>query len=831
MDVDAGESGRVRALRARLGLSQEQLAQQLGVSFVTVNRWESGRTGVSPRALKRLAALENAREPDPGAPPAPPSAFIGREAEVGALLGLLTTSRLISLVGPGGAGKTRLALELVGRVRAPGLRVVFVALDSLGDPSLVESRVAAALGLRDRAGSPAAEAVVRTLAEGPALLVLDGAERAVVPPPGSGGVTGLAERVLAGSGQTRILITSRRLTGAAGEQVWPVPALTDADAVALFATRARERVPGFEITGDLAEATGELCRRLDGLPLAIELAAAWVGTLSVEQILRRRFALLGPPDGARTLHKVAESSHGLLSPAEQAVLAQLSVFAGPFTIDDAQAVTDIAAEQLVFALRGLVDSSWLVARRDGDRQVYRMLDTLREYAAGRLGAGAPPVRERHARHFAQMAAQSETLLAGAERPAWVSRLELASPDLDAALDWAAAAGGGGVLLGLRMSTALWRWWLTTGRLSEGRRRLSWFLAATEGAAAAEATQGAGTPAGVEAALAEAEGRRAEAVLAAENGDYTDAVDQAGRALRTFDEVGGVTSARSAAQAATVLGAAHRYFGDQRAEARYFELAAERWRQAGDEKGIAAALNNLALVVLDAGDLARAQRLLEEVLAIKRRLGDPRSVALGLLNLGAVYVDAGQAARAAATLAEAAGTAANLGDRALDGLIACTRGDLARSRRDFAVAASHYRVALSNSRTAGAVRDVVVALRGLGLSMFRLGDQEEALRLLREGEAMAVKAGDAPRLEEIRAALEEVGRPAAGRPPDGLTARQAEILAYVSAGLTNKDIAARLHLSVGTVERHLATCYRKLGLRNRAEATRYALRSGLSMPDT
>jgi predicted ATPase/DNA-binding NarL/FixJ family response regulator/DNA-binding XRE family transcriptional regulator len=815
MDHDSGDSERVRALRTRLGLSQEQLAQQLGVSFVTVNRWESGRTRVSAAALKSLAALENAQAPDRGAPPAPPSVFIGRQAEIDALLTLLTTSRLVSLVGPGGAGKTRLALELVARMRGPDVRVVFVALDSIGDPSMVDSRVAAALGLRDRAGAPAAEAVVRTLADDPALLVLDGAERGVASPPGSGGVAGLAERVLAGGTGTRILLTSRRLTGAAGEQVWPVLALPQADAVRLFATRARERVPGFEITDDLEEAAGELCRRLDGLPLAIELAAGWVGTLSVEQILRRRFELLGPPDGGRTLYTVAESSHALLRPVEQAVLAQLSVFVGSFTLDDAQAVTDTTPEELVFALRGLVDSSWLVARRDGDRQVYRMLDTLREYAAGRLGAGSGSVRQRHARHFAGIARRSETALSGTERPAWVRRLEQASPDLDAALDWAVQAGD--VQLGLAMSTALWRWWMTTGRLTEGRRRLTWFLETADPAAAP--------------ALAEAEARRAEAALAAENGDYADAIDQAARALRVFDEVGGTAAASSAAQAATVLGAAHRFTGDRTAATRYFELAAERWRQAGDEKGLARALNNVALIVMDGGELARAQRLMEEVLVIKRRLGDLRSIAVGLHNLGHVHVDAGHPDEAAAALAEAVDIAANLGDQHLNGAIACTSGDVARLRHDFRTAAGHYRIALTHYRGAGAVRDVVIALRGLGLSMYRLGEPDEAVRLLREGEAMAIKAGDAIRLGEIRTALTEIGQSTAIRPPDGLTGRQAEILACVAAGLTNKDIAARLHLSVGTVERHLATCYRKLGLRNRAEATRYALRNGLSLPDT
>lgn len=805
IEPQGGEISRVRELRVRLGLSQEQLAQRLGVSFVTVNRWETGHSRLSATARRRLADLESSQH----TLPATHTSFIGRQAEIAALTAATSGTRLLSLVGPGGAGKTRLALELARRTAAPGERVVFVALDALPDPALTEASVAAAFGLRDKAGSPAVEALVRTLGDAPVLLIFDGAERAVANVR-TAGIAALAEHLIAGTTGTRILITSRKVTGTRGERVWPVPPMTADDAVRLFAARAQERLPSFQPSGAAVGAVDDLCERLDRLPLAIELAAGWVGTLSVDQILRRGPALAATLDDAGILHSVAESSFALLCPAEQALLCQISVFAGSFTLDDVQAVVDCDAG-LIHLLRGLVESSWLIAADDR----FRVLSTLREYAAARLECGqAERVRARHAAHFAALAEASADMLAGGDRAAWVHRLQESSADLDAALDWAARTADIG--LGLAMSATLWRWWLTTGQLAAGRQRLNYFLAAADGA----------DP------FAIAQARRAEAVLAVENGDYADAIAQARAALAVFDAGTGTESVIAAARTATALGAAYRNLGDREAAARYFDIAARRWRATSDERGLAGALNNQALMMMDSGDTERARQLLEQVLTFKRRHGDPRSVALGLHNLGHVLRLGGHADESAAALTEAAEVAAYLGDRQLHGAIACTHGDLLRQQGDFAVAVEYYEEALEHYRTAGTIRDVVIALRGLGLCLHYLGRTAEGRRMLREGESLAVTAKDASRIEAIRAALAELasvpGQPQAREP---LTARQAEVLSFVAAGLTNKAIAAKLHLSVGTVERHLATCYQKLGLRNRSDATRYAIRHGLSPTET
>jgi predicted ATPase/DNA-binding CsgD family transcriptional regulator/DNA-binding transcriptional regulator YiaG/Tfp pilus assembly protein PilF len=822
-EVGDGGATRVRALRMRLRLSQEQLATQLGVSFVTVNRWENGRASLSAMAQRRLDQLEQKaaapQQPPRAMPPVPVSSFVGREPEIAALTSLLSASRLVSLVGPGGSGKTRLALEVLRRRRGDAAAVTFVALNLISDAAPVDTWVAAALGLRDEPGAPAVAAIGSSLRSRPTLLVLDGAEHVL------GGVADLVDRVLAEAPETRIVVTSRCVLEVPGEQVWPVPALTcpapDAtaaqaatcDAVRLFAIRAAERMPRFEITPELAQPVAELCRRLDGLPLAIELAASWVGTLSISQILDHRFDLMdpAPPGGdrrVRTLRAVAESSNALLGVDERGVLQALSVFTGWFSLPDIAAVTDIPADRLVHPLRRLVNSSWLIARHDGDQSVYRMLATLREYASGQLEAagGTQLARARHAGHFAALARLSEQALAGPERATWITRMEVATADLEAALTWAQAAGE--TSMGLEMSAALWRWWLTTGRLAEGRRWLAAFISRAP-------------KSGDDAAVAQA--WWAAAVLATENGDYRSAIEQASRALRAFGSLGTVDSA---AKAATVLGAAYRYLGDHAEACRHLEVAVAHRRRLGDEAGTAAALNNIAVTVMDVGDYGRAQRLLEEALTLKRKLGDVRSVAVGLTNLADVFLKTGQADRAAAALAQAADLAADLGDRQLAGAIACNQGDLARTRSDFPGAARHYRRSLECYRTGGNVHDTILALCGLGVTLHHLGEAGQAASLLREAETLAISVGNGNRMPEVRAALAAAGQPALSRPPGELTSRQAEILAHVAAGMTSKDIAALLGISSATVDRHLATIYRKLGLSNRAQATRYALRHGL-----
>ncbi len=854
-------AARLRQLRAERGLSQEQLAHLLGVSFATVNRWETGRTRMSARARQALADFEArdgsavlAAAPSSAAAPAPPpsaaaaapsppagptgpappvssrpapagptlpvaqSSFIGRGRELGELVGLLESSRLLTLIGPGGAGKTRLAVEALSR-GAPAVPVTFIPLETVRQPESLITVLAAGLRVPDQAGVPLAESVAAALAEAPRLIVLDGAEHL------RDAVAALAGQLLGAAPGVRIVVTSRVLLGAAGEVCWTVPPLdcpsaaagvadiAGSDAVQLFVARARERLPSFSAGDVPPHAIGELCRRLDGLPLAIELIAGWVGALSVREILQQRAVLLDQdaPGAAasrgRRLVDVVRASYDLLQPEEQRLLAVLSVFAGSFTVADAQGVS-AAGPSVAHLIRGLVDSSWLVVTRGSEHNRFSMLDTMRTFAAARLaesGTG-PAVRQRHAEHFAALARGSETGLAGRDAAEWTARLASATADLDQALQW--LEDHGDLRLGLDMGAALWRWWLLRGRLSYGRAWLGRLLA--------RAGQRRDEPAGRAFCSA--------AVLAAENGDYGEAVRQARLALRILERLG---VPDRTATAATVLGSAYRYLGELAAARRSFATAMELRAGLGDRRALSAALNNMALLEVDDGDLARARELFEQALVIKRQLGERQSLGIGLVNLGDLLTRIGQWEAAARALAEAAAIAADLGNPQLMGTVRCNLGNVAAHQREWAGAATHYAAAVAAYQEAGHGHDAVEALTGLGRASYRLGRPDEGAGHLRAAEALAGELGNPQRLAEVRAALAETTGTAAGPLPGGLTARQAEVLRLLAGGMSNKQIAAELYLSPATVERHLATIYRKLGLAGRVEAARYALAHGLA----
>jgi predicted ATPase/DNA-binding NarL/FixJ family response regulator/transcriptional regulator with XRE-family HTH domain len=838
------QTRRLRLLRARLGLSQEQLAQRLGVSFATVNRWETGRTTPAARTERLIADLEAAdgappatprrngrspdlpvtdgRDPGPGTAerasadgqtddglPMPQSSFVGRLVERAELQALVRAHRLVCVTGPGGAGKTRLVLEAV-RERPTGQPVVFVALEPVRDPSGLLSAVAAALGTRDEPDVATVVAVGAALRGVPRLVVLDGAEHL------ADAVGALLPRLLDASPDVRVVVTSRQVIGVAGELSWGIPALgcpdpdagddeiATADAVELFVTRARERLTGFDARRGDPRDLAVLCRRLGGLPLAIELLAGWVATLSVAEILERGSALLvtSEPDvGPGALDAVIRRSWELLGPTEQALLPVLSVFAGAFGLDDAGAVAGQDDGTVIRALRALVDSSWLSVRTDQDRNRFVLLDTTRAFAAARLHeVGATSETEkRHAAHFAEVAEGSESGLAGPDSAAWVARMESASADLEVALAWADRCDETG--LGLAISAALWRWWLMAGRVTVGRAWLARFVDRT----------------GRVDDVLTARGRCAAALLAAENGDYREAIRLGRDALGTLEAAG---SLESAALAATVVGSAHRYLGEHPVARRYFETAMDIRARLDDRRGVSVALNNMALATFDAGDPGGAIGLFERSIAIKRRLGDPRSVAVGLANLSEVLISTGAFREAGIALEEAAALAENLASPQLLGTLRCNQGDLHASRQEFATAVSYYRAGLAAYRQASGPHGVVTALVGLGRSLARTGATGEAVVHLREAESLAAETGRDGDLRDVRAALDALA--AGPAPPSDLTVRQAEVLRLVAAGRSNKEIAGELGLRPTTVERHLSTVYRRLGLRGRVEAARWAI---------
>ncbi len=816
-------AARLRTLRGSLGISQEQLARRLGVSFATVNRWETGRTQLSARARVAFAELEAevaAAGPGSGRPallPVAQTSFVGRDRELAELARLMRQARLVTLIGPGGAGKTRLAAELISRGLA-GRDAVFVPLESIRFPRGLASALASRLEVRDQPGLPLRQAIENALAAAPRLLLLDGAERVAEE------VADLAGQLLENVPDLRVVVTSRVVLGVPGEVCWTVPPLdcpsvaagaadiAASDAVQLFIARASERQPDFSATDVAPHAIAELCRRLDGLPLAIELIAGWVGTLSIREILQQRAVLLDsepvtPGASGRRLADVLQVSYDLLDPGQQHRLTMLSVFAGPFGLADAQAVLGIDTAAAAATSRLLVDSSWLVVTRGSEQNSFSMLETIRTFAAVRLekAGDGHAARRRHALHLASLAIGSEQGLAGADAAYWTGRLEGAVADLHVALHWAAETHE--IDLGLDISAALWRWWLVSGRLAVGRNWLGRFLAM------------AGNRRDERAARAYC----SAAVLAAENGDYAAAVRNAEIAMGIFVSLG-LTERQ--AFAATVLGSAHRYLGDHPSARASFQAAMDLRAELGDRRGMSVAINNMALLELDDGELGRARDLFEQALAIKRQLGEQRSIAIGLANLSDVLIRTAQWDAAEQVLAE--GAAMTSGNPQVIGTIRCNQGALAAHWQDWAQAAEHYRAAITASQASGHPDLAVEAMIGLGRVWIHTGQRDEAVRQLREAEALASQISNPKRIAEAQAALAEGSGSSRETPrPGNVTGRQAEVLGLLAAGLSNKQIAARLYLSAATVERHLATIYRNLGLSGRVDAARFAIENGLS----
>lgn len=839
-------AARLRLLRTRLGLSQEQLARQLGVSFTTVNRWESGRARLSTHARQAIAELEAAissapprdqapersRELEPGPEPAEDrpgrlpiaqSSFVGRERELAELSGLFTRSRLTNLIGPGGVGKTRLAIEAARRWEAGSQGdVVFVPLDAIKPSRSVASVLASRLALREQPGVPWRESALAALKARAGLLLFDGAEHCREE------VAGLVGEFLASAPDLCIVVTSRVVLGMPGEVCWAVPPLdcpsvaagapelAASDAVRLFIARASERLPGFSAADVSAHAVGELCRRLGGLPLAIELIAGWVGTLSMREIVQQRVALLDydPPgaQGNRKLADVLRASYDLLQPGQQRTLRLLSVFTSPFSLADTHAVTGLAEREAAGAVRGLVDASWLVVTRGLEQNRFSMVETIRDFAAARLqeAGEAPQARRRHAMHFADVAIQSFDSLVGPEARRWTDRLASAVDDLRAMMQW--ALDNGEIDLGLEVGATLWRWWLTSGRLSSGRAWLDKFLTA-----AAEHPVGT-----VQESQRMGRALCAAAVLAVENDDYAEAVRLAKRALGIFEPL---EPSDDLALAATVLGSAQRCLGERGDARRSFQTAFDVRVAAGDRARLALAINNIALIELDDGNLDRARELFEQNLVIKRQLGEPRSIAIGLINLAEVLTRDGRWQAAKQVIAEAAGLA--VGQPQITGMVLCSQGHLAARQRNWEQAAGLYQAAVAACQAGGTTHVAIEAMIGLGRVRYQLGRADAGAQQLREAEALAHQIGNRQLIAEVTAALAEAEDGRAGLLPGNLTSRQAEVLRLLADGLSNREIAAQLYLSSGTIERHLATIYRKLGLGGRVDATRYAVENGLT----
>jgi predicted ATPase/DNA-binding SARP family transcriptional activator len=587
------------------------------------------------------------------------TSFIGRERELTEIDEHLRVGRLVTLTGIGGVGKTRLALESSRRAAERWTDGPwFVDLSALTEPALVAREVAGALGVVEQSDESVVDRLAGRLRPTPSLLVLDNCEHL------REACADLAKRLLAAAPELRILATSREPLGVAGEvdvavQPLGTPAAHDAptaigssDAVRLFLARARDARPGIDSDPATLEAVAAIARDLDGLPLAIELAAARVKAFSVVQVASRiedRFRFLVSwrrlsPDRHRTLREAMNWSYDLLDPREKELLRGLAVFAGGFTLEAAAAVClaqdDDAAADLV---EHLVDASLVIAEERSGEMRYRLLETVRQYAAALLAEAGDTERlaTAHAAYFLELAEQTEPNLSRDGQTVALATLETEHDNLRAALSHLDTESGAADRL--RLATALSRFWYVRGYLAESRRWLERAL----------------TGVGDAPPLLRRRALTAASAVALLQGDYSAGVGFSEGSLEAARETG---DRRLIANGLSNLGAITLAAGDRVRARALLEEAVELARTSDDERIAALAVNNLGDLALTEGDYARARPLFEESLAILRRRRDSANIARSLFNLGSVELMLESTATAAARFRESIELGRETGDK-------------------------------------------------------------------------------------------------------------------------------------------------------------------------
>ena len=618
--------------------------------------------------------------------PMPPSSFVGREEQLHAVTDLLARTRLLTLTGPGGTGKTRLTLEVARRVRAryhDG--AVFVPLAAINDPRLVPATIRQVLRLPEEPGRAAIETLIDKVAAKEILLLLDNFEQ-VLP------AAATVARLLAETERVSILVTSRAVLHLGGEQEFPVPPLAlpdptagqDAEsvegneAVTLFVQRAREVRPDFGLTRSNAPVVAEICRRLDGLPLALELAASRVKLLPPEALharLARRLDVLDSraperDDRQRTLRGTIEWSHELLDEGLQRLFRRLSIFVGGWTFESAEVVSTGGSEPELDVLDGLsalVDQSLVRQTEQQGEPRFSMLETIREYALERLGSHGERdrVARAHAEHFAALAAQAEPQLVAKDSP-WPDRLEREHDNLRAMLRW--VLEGGDVELGLTAAGALWRFWHMRGHVREGRRVLTELLALPAAA---------GSTAGRAKALVGLGG------LAYWQGDHAAAREAYEEALAIRRRLG---DRRGEAEVIFSMAFLHAIARDVDAARAAFDESRAIYDEVGDRQGSARALQAAGMALSVAGRYAEAVPLLELGGQRMRELGDFFSYSNSRSTLGRAAHRLGDLERARRLHLE--GLEASYGMREMTGV-----GVVLRDLASLAAAEGHYRRAM------------------------------------------------------------------------------------------------------------------------------------------
>jgi predicted ATPase/DNA-binding CsgD family transcriptional regulator len=809
----------------------------------------------------------------------PLSSFVGRDRELQEVKRLLGGARLLTLTGPGGVGKTRLALEAARELQnnptfAGGAS--FASLAALADAALVAQETAAALGVHEEAGRPILETLQEALHARRLLLVLDNCEHLV------DACAQIADALLRGCPWLTILATSRESLNIAGETVWPVPplsipahagmdkltALLECAAVRLFVDRAQTADPSFTLTAANAVAVAEICTRLDGLPLAIELAAARVRLLGVDQIAARledRFRLL--TSGIRTalprhqtIRALVDWSYELLPEQEQEMFSRLGIFAGEWNLVAAEVVCGIGGIEpnTVLDLIGrLVDKSLVVTEMQtpGHEVRYRLLETLREYALERLTADGTiaAVRRRHALYFLDLAERSEARYEAGDEVGALTTIEPEQDNIRAALRH--FLGSGEAELAARLAGAVGKFWFFRGHLNEGRGIVSEVLAQ------AKQTGLSSRPnAGYAKAL------HAAALMDQGQSDYASSDKHLRTALAMWRQL---EEPLETAYELFVLGRGELWRGNRAAARPLFLESLEFARQAGNAAVVGRNQLWLAEAAFDDGDDAAAREWAEQALASADSVGSRLNASMGLRLLGDVEARQGNVDRARELYEASLGYAREIG-RWFAAWPASHLADLLVDQHELAAAHALVEETLITYRDAGDRQGIARALEGCARLASTLGRAVEAFRLsgaaagLRESIGAPLPPAERITLERhLSAARTRLGSRAAntaaseGRalttaealgealellvePQTGpsttapapsaaagqLTPRERAVATLVARGLSNRAIAHELVITEATAERHVGNIFVKLSLASRAQLAVWSVEHGL-----
>jgi len=792
--------------------------------------------------------------------PASRTNFVGREREMVEVRRMLAMTGLLTLTGTGGCGKTRLALEvardLVGTYKDG---VWLVELAPLSEGALVPQVMAATLGVQEQPGRPLQESLLDALGDKETLLILDNCEHLL------DAAARLTVALLDSCSRLRVLATSREPLGVTGELGWPVPSLSAPgtqqsltveelggyESVRLFADRASKRHPGFELTSENATAVARVCVGLEGIPLAIELAAARIGMLSAAQISERlghSLKLLTDGDQRvdhrhQTLRAALEWSFELLGEPEQALFRRLAEFAGGFTLDAAESVgvgEGIDQEDVLELLSVLVDKSLVVAEENWEQGArYRLLEPVRQYAREKLGVSgeAEAVGRRHAEFFLALAEEAEPELTRSQQAEWLDLLETERDNLRAALSWAL---GRELDSGPRMAGALCRFWHTRGYLSEGRT----YLEAVASSSAvpttirAKALDGLGWIAEPQGDYERAREAYEESLelyrisndkrgvanvlgdlgsLALDRGDYEEATSLLVESLTLHRELGSKEEVVGVLNGLGVLASAK---GDREQSISYFSEALALSRGTGNVRRNATSLGNLGITMLVHDNPEQATVLLEESLALFREIGDSSNIAIGLMYSALAALTEGDHARVQPLGQESM----NLLQRAED------KQHMPDCLEIMAGGAAAQGLAQRAARLWGAAEamreDIGVPLQPedrklldpyLATARSSLGEPAWQTTLV-EGRAMMPRQA----IEYSLSAEEPVLSIPVARRPGGnsatfapLTPREEEVALLVSRGLTNRQIGSELFISEHTVATHIAKILKRLALSSRS----------------